>query len=197
MKRKRLDRDLWGFQGFPYYQMRMDLPDYHGLVSLIDLVDGDYCYWKLPLAGKTAVCGRGMCWLQLIPDNTNRLITAMYKKTQDSGAVPDVSIWYVDVIDGFDSDPDGVTAFYDLYLDVIFSPCGDCKVDDRDELEDAYRFGHISREQYERALKEGELIVDELCADIRQTGQWCGKILLEARKQIAAGKIELKKNEQK
>ena len=35
MKRKRLDRDSWGFQHFPYYQMRVDLPEFHGMVCLI------------------------------------------------------------------------------------------------------------------------------------------------------------------
>ncbi len=42
MTKKRLDRDKkWGFQGFPYYQMRMDTEDFHGLVSVIELAAGD------------------------------------------------------------------------------------------------------------------------------------------------------------
>lgn len=35
MNKKRLDRDLkWGFQGFPYYQMRIDIEGYHGSIWL-------------------------------------------------------------------------------------------------------------------------------------------------------------------
>ncbi|MCM1335216.1 MAG: hypothetical protein NC237_09220, partial [Eubacterium sp.] len=38
MTKKRLDRDAkWFFQGFPYYQMRMDTDDFRGLVSVIEL----------------------------------------------------------------------------------------------------------------------------------------------------------------
>jgi hypothetical protein len=45
MTRKRLDRDKkWFFQGFPYYQLRMENELFTGLVSLIQLVDGEYFY---------------------------------------------------------------------------------------------------------------------------------------------------------
>ena len=68
MKRKRLDRDSWGFQHFPYYQMRVDLPEFHGMVCLIRILSGEKCCWTLPRAGRVPVCGAGMTWLQLIPD---------------------------------------------------------------------------------------------------------------------------------
>ena len=43
MKRKRLTREGWGFQHFPYYQMRIDRKDFHGLVGLIRLTSGHEC----------------------------------------------------------------------------------------------------------------------------------------------------------
>jgi len=77
MKRKRLDRNTsWGFQYFPYYQMRLDCDDFHGRVSVILLAEGKYQYWRMTKAGNVPVCGRDMLWLQLIPDDTHRLITA-------------------------------------------------------------------------------------------------------------------------
>lgn len=77
MKRKRLDRNTsWGFQYFPYYQMRLDCDDFHGRVSVILLTEGKYQYWRMAKAGNVPVCGKGMLWLQLIPDDTHRLITA-------------------------------------------------------------------------------------------------------------------------
>ena len=77
MKRKRLDRNTsWGFQYFPYYQMRLDCDDFHGRVSVILLTEGKYQYWRMTKAGNVPVCGRDMLWLQLIPDDTHRLITA-------------------------------------------------------------------------------------------------------------------------
>lgn len=199
MTKKRLDRDLkWGFQGFPYYQMRIDMEGFHGLVSLIELADGDYYYWNLPKAGKVPVCGKGMTWLQLIPDNTHRVITA---KFLPKGKVIDgidyeesVSVWYVDVIEEFGYDQDGVLYFYDKYLDVIFDPEGDVILDDKDELEAAYESGDLTKEQYEAALNEGDLIQVELCQDITSTEILCQDILAEVKRQIEVNPDVFKKN---
>ena len=57
MKRKRLDRDAWGFQFFPYYQMRVETEHFKGLAALICMTSGEYQYWDYPKAGKTKICG--------------------------------------------------------------------------------------------------------------------------------------------
>lgn len=180
MTRKRLNRDKkWFFQYYPYFQMRMENDTFTGLVSLILLTDGEYLYWDfLPKAGKAAVAGQGMAWLQLIPDRGSRAITAMF--------LPDrkVSAWYVDVIEEATFDPDGVAVFLDKYLDVIFTPQGDVHIDDRDELDAAFLSGELTSEQYRSALQEGEDIVDELCSDIPATERWCRDILGIVEKKI-------------
>ena len=181
MKRKRLDRDSatgWGFEGLPYYQMRVDIEDFHGLICLIKFVTGDYHYWG---DGKIAVCGKGMTWLQLIPDGKHRVITVKY--------LPDgkVSIWYVDIIEGIEYDADGVAVFIDKYLDVIFRPKGDVHIDDREELDEAYIAGELSKEQYDAALRECDMVVAELCSDIKQTEAFCSKILAYANGRIEKG----------
>lgn len=184
MKIKRLNRDGWGFQNFPYYQLRMDTADFHGLASVIDLTGGDDCFWDLPIAGKTPVCGKGMRWLQLIPDGAHRVITAKFlpetRSVQGICFSKTVSIWYVDVIDHWGYDPDGVAYFVDQYLDVIFDPEGDVVLDDRDELDNAYRSGELSTVQYHRAIAEGDAIIKELCADTSKTQDWCVRLLSEA-----------------
>lgn len=179
MTRKRLNRDKkWFFQGFPYYQMRMENELFKGLVSVIRLTDGEYLYWEYPLAGKVAVAGKGMMWLQLIPDGSKRAITAKF--------LPDkrVSVWYVDVIESWEYDDDGVAVFIDEYLDVIFTPQGDVCVDDRDELDHAFNEGELTEEQYKTALAEGDAIVNELCKDIPATEEWCRKILELAEQEM-------------
>lgn len=182
MTRKRLNRDKkWFFQYFPYFQMRMENDIFTGLVSLIRLTDGEYLYWDFfPLAGKVPVAGKGMAWLQLIPDHGKQAITAMF--------LPDkrVSAWYVDVIEEATFDPDGVAVFLDKYLDVIFTPQGDVIVDDRDELDAAFESGELTREQYDAALREGDAIIDELCSDIPATEAWCRNILETVEKKIEA-----------
>ncbi|MCL2773193.1 MAG: DUF402 domain-containing protein [Oscillospiraceae bacterium] len=193
MKHKRLDRDVWWihnkFEVHPYYQMRVDIDEFHGLVGFIKLIDGQYTYWDMPIAGKTAVIGEGMSWLQLIPDGKKQVITAMY--------LPDnsVSIWYVDVIENIGYDTDGVVIFIDKYLDVTFTPQGDMGIADRDELDEALKSGDITQEQYDAALSECDLIIDELCSDIekiKKTEVLCDKILSYVNDRIKKGEKQFK-----
>lgn len=205
MKYKRLDRDKWNFDKFPYYQMHVDIDEFHGLVCLIQLMgtgwydienlkymridesDTEYQYWNFPKAGKSAICGKGMKWLQLIPDGKKHVITAKY--------LPDnsISVWYVDVIEDIKYDTDGVAVFIDKYLDVSFTPKGDVGIADRDELDEAYNSGELTKEQYDAALKECDLIMDELCSDIVKTERGCDKILAYVNDKIRNGEKEFKR----
>lgn len=198
MKKKRLNRDGWGFQYFPYYQMRIDDEKFHGLVCLIKIVEGENQYWEMPNAGRVAVCGQGMTWLQLIPDGMKRVITVKYfpngnvdveRVNYPSWAKDELcpSIWYVDVIENIEYDKEGIAVYVDKYLDVIFSPEGDIKVDDRDELDNAYESGELSKAQYEEALAEGDAVLKELCRDISATAKWCAKIRKIAEQKIKQG----------
>lgn len=176
MKRKRLDRDGWGFERFPYVQMRVELPEFCGLACMIRLTDGEKCCWHMPKAGEIPVCGAGMTWLQLIPDGARHVLTAKFRR---SGKI---AVWYADVIDRVEFDADGVAAFVDAYLDVIFSPQGDVKIDDRDELEAAYAAGELTAEQYQHVLAEGERICRTLCSDVHATERWCRRLLRYVKK---------------
>lgn len=195
MKHKRLNRDAWGFQHYPYYQMRIDDELFHGIACLIRLTDGEENYWATPKAGRIQVTGTGMTWLELIPDDTSRVITVKYfpdgahDVERKNYPVPadhryQPSIWYVDITDGIEYDEEGIIVYIDKYLDVIFTPEGDIKVDDRDELDAAYQAGELSVEQYNAALEECELILRDLCADISKTDAWCARI-----RQITEDKI--------
>lgn len=177
MKVKRLNRDKWGFQGFPYYQLRIDDESFHGLACVIRMLSGDYCYWELGKAGKTPVCGEGMMWLQLIPDGCKHVLTAKF--LPKSGEVEGVqyehpiALWYADIIEEIRYDDDGVAMFVDKYLDVIFSPQGDVGIDDRNELDAAYASGELSKEQYKEALAECKRVKKAYCKNIKKTEQWC------------------------
>jgi len=98
-----------------------------------------------------------------------------------------ISIWYVDVIENIEYDEDGVAVFIDKYLDVIFTPQGDLKIDDRDELDEAYQNGDISKDQYDAALRECDLIIKELCSDVSKTESMCSKILNYVKGRIDQG----------
>lgn len=196
MKHKRLNRDAWGFQYYPYYQMRIDDELFHGIACLIRLTDGEENYWATPKAGRIQVTGTDMTWLELIPDDTSRVITVKYfpdgshdveRKNYPAPADPryQPSIWYVDITDGIEYDEEGIIVYIDKYLDVIFTPEGDVKIDDRDELDAAYQAGELSDVQYQAALEECDLILRDLCADIAKTDVWCAKIRQMAEEKIA------------
>ena len=198
MNYKRLNRDQWGFQYYPYYQMRIDHELFHGTVCLIRLTDGEKNYWETPKAGRIQVTGEGMTWLELIPDDTCRVITVMYFPDGTHGPERQnypltaseeyqPSIWYVDIIEGTEYDEDGVAAFIDKYLDVIITPEGDVKVDDRDELDAAYASGELTKEQYDAALAEGEDILKAYGGDIRGLDAWCAAVRQLVENRIAAG----------
>ena len=198
MKRKRLNRDGWGFQYYPYYQMRIDCEFFHGMACLIRFTDGEANYWETPKAGRIQVTGEGMTWLELIPDNTKRVITVKYfpDGTHDKERVNypknfcgkyHPSIWYADIIDGIEYDKDGIAVFIDKYLDVIFTPEGDVKIDDRDELDQAHATGELSDEQYTDALTECDYIINDLCSDIAKTNAWCAEVRDIVEKRIVAG----------
>lgn len=198
MKHKRLNRDGWGFQNYPYYQMRIDDELFHGLACLIRLTAGKEDYWEMPKAGRIQVSGAGMTWLELVPDHTNRVITISYfpDGTYDEKRLYypafinkkyQPSIWYVDITDGMEYDEDGIAIYIDKYLDIIFTPEGDIKIDDRDELDAAYESGELSRKQYDAALAEGESILKDLCLDIAETDKWCAQIRQMVEDKIAAG----------
>lgn len=198
MKHKRLNRDQWGFMYYPYYQMRIDHELFHGLACLIRFTDGEKNYWATPKAGRIQVTGEGMTWLELIPDDTRRVITAMYFPDGTHGPERQnypltaseeyqPSIWYIDIIEGTEYDEDGVAAFIDKYLDVIITPEGDVKVDDRDELDAAYASGELTKEQYDAALAEGEDILKAYGDDIRGLDAWCAAVRQLVENRIAAG----------
>lgn len=186
MNKMRLTRDKkWFFQYFPYHQMHMDNELFAGWVSLNYLTDGETRFWEYEKSGKIPVSAKGMTWLTLIPDDRKRCIGAYIKPDRR------VSVWYVDVIEETGIDEDGVVYYIDKYLDVILTPQGDVIVQDRDELDAAYESGELSDAQYEAALKEGELIISELAADIRKTEEFCLAVLAKAEERIAGDRFTI------
>ncbi len=195
MKRKRFDRDIWNFGDFPYYQMRIETDGFHGLVCLLKLMNGNakveggkYQYWDRPKAGKVAICGKGMTWMQLIPDGRQHTLTVKY--------LPDntMSICYIDIIESIEYDHDGVAVFIDKYLDVDFTAQGDVSIYDRDELDEALEAGELSDTQYNAALIECDKVIDEYCSDISKSIAFFDKLLALSYEKIKNGEKQFKLN---
>ena len=178
--------------------MRIDHELFHGLACLIRFTDGEKNYWQMPTAGRVQVTGSGMTWLELIPDDTHRVITVFYfpdgthEESRNRYPVPanplyQPSLWYIDVIEDMEQDEDGVAVFVDKYLDVIISPEGDIKIDDRDELDAAYASGELNKAQYDEALAECGHILHEYCGDIRKIDAWSAAIRQIVEDRITQG----------
>ncbi len=179
MNKMRLTRDKkWFFQYYPYHQMYMDNELFKGWVSINYLTDGQTHYWEYEKSGKIPVSGEGMIWLTLIPEGKSRCIGAYIKPDRR------VSAWYIDVIESVGIDDDGIVYYIDKYLDVVLTPQGDVVVKDRDELDEAFKSGELSVEQYENALYEGELIIKELAEDVDKTEKFCIDVLNLAEQTI-------------
>ena len=184
MKRKRLDRDLWtDITRKRYVQrelIRPDaLPEFAGIAALLYLDEvKKESRWDYP-DGYAIVCGTGMRWLELMPYDRPWVLTAMIG--------PDGRLveWYCDMTAGYDFDPDGVACFYDCWLDLIARPActsfprGHLKVDDREELDEAFRNGECTREQVERVLSEAERLQSTLFADLPRLEEACLTLVRE------------------
>ena len=119
------------------------------------------------------------------PDGTHDPERKQYPLTADEKYQP--SVWYIDIIEGIEPGEDGVAVFIDKYLDVIITPEGDVKVDDRDELDAAYDSGDLTKAQYEAALAEGEAVLRAYGDDVRGLDAWCAAVRQLAEDRIAAG----------
>ena len=67
--------------------------------------------------------------------------------------------YYIDVAKEYEIDERGLPYFDDLYLDVVLLPNGEIYVLDEDELEDAYKIGDITKEEYELAWHTTKWII--------------------------------------
>ena len=63
---------------------------------------------------------------------------------------------YFDITNGNCLEPADNPTFEDLYLDIVMEPDGSLYVLDRDELDEAFKAGKITAEQYERTVAEGK-----------------------------------------
>lgn len=102
----------------------------------------------------------GYYWLQLAIDKAHVWFTAMFDDRNDLVQI------YVDVTDGNDVLSDN-PSFEDMYLDYVIYGTQVYELD-RNELDEAFFSGLISKEQYETALSEGKKIYADLTENTEQ-----------------------------
>lgn len=163
MKKKRLIYDeCTVITSKRYVQMKIDNEIFKGITAMlyIDKVSMPHI-WNFN-GEKIVVCDSGMKWLQMLLDDGAYVITAMINMRNE------IELWYIDMIASHGIDEDDIIYFYDLYLDLIVYPEGTIKVDDMDELIEAFEKNIITKDLYELALKTSESLQDGILKDISQ-----------------------------
>ena len=173
MKRKRFGAYEWkSILSRRYKQLTVKDAQFQGVIGLMYIDETtDYTSWRIN-GEEIQVCQKGMKWLQLMPDSRDYVITAMISREGK------INLFYIDMIDGGGKDPkDGIAYYNDLYLDLIVHPNQLFYVDDRDELEDAYQQGAITRKQYEQALHTCATLQNRIKLQFQSFMEFCYRCL--------------------
>lgn len=137
--------------------------------------------WNI-FGGEVTVAEDGCTWLVIAPKRKNYVVT-MYMNREGEPL-----LWYIDMVDGMGKDPDGVPCYNDIFLDLIVSPSGELREDDRDELEAALAQGVISAGQYRLADATADTLKRRITADPQWLQRECQTVLDAVRQEIAAGR---------
>ncbi len=133
---------------------KVSSPQYVGYGSeRVKIVDDGYSWVQFALAG-------AYYWVTSMFDPQDRLIQI-----------------YIDITGGNITDTED-PCFEDMYLDFVVH--GDAVLEmDRDELADAFETGKITKEQYERTVREGDAMLKYLQEN---HGELAGLLVREQRK---------------
>ena len=128
--------------------------EYKGKISLLKILELSSPFKRSYGDREIVLADAGYWWLQLAIHQAHAWFTVMF---DDQGRLVEI---YVDVTDGNDALKDNPT-FEDMYLDYVVAD-GKIHELDREELEEAFSSGVITKIQYETALAEGAKIRQDL-----------------------------------
>ena len=149
--RKTMRRDEWrAIEQKDYAQKWISRPGFAGYVALLRIQRA-----RQPLyVGENRLCvmGPGISWLEIAPQGGYWFATVMF---DGQGRLFQ---YYFDLTDGNRVEADGMVWFDDLFLDIIHTPGACPRMEDLDELEQALQSGLISRDVFDRTLREGRAL---------------------------------------
>lgn len=122
--------------------------DRHGKISLLQILEVKEPFVRPFGDEPVTLADAGYAWLQLAVENERVWYTVMF---DPQGKLVQI---YADITDGNITDTED-PRFTDMYLDLVVYK-KEIRVLDADELEQAYRQGMISEDQYRHARKAGE-----------------------------------------
>jgi predicted RNA-binding protein associated with RNAse of E/G family len=152
MKRKYGDRADWArILEHTFTVAQVDLPAYHGVVTLYSIGRVREPLYKTVAGDLTLIADEDFRWLQFYsayPASQTYTVTASFDPHND------IAQWYIDVCAGHGGDWRGIPWHDDLYLDLVVNPRGKLAVLDSDELDDAADAGVVDAAAYTLVWRE-------------------------------------------
>ncbi len=139
-----------------FYCSFLSTPEYTGHVTLLCMDQIREPLWIRAGDDPTCIVNTGYSWLQHFPLGEHFAITTMFDEREK------IIQWYIDICLRQGVTENNIPWFDDLFLDVEFTPNGDLRLLDADELDDALDTGEISKSEYDLALCESERIMAQI-----------------------------------
>ncbi|KXY31736.1 DUF402 domain-containing protein [Bacillus mycoides] len=150
MKRKYGDGSSWKRLIEKDYRVKQVEDGMLGILDIKKVREPSYKEYK---GKQLCIAGDGYTWMQYFINGENFAITVMLDNQKQ------LVQYYIDVTKEYKIDERGLPYFDDLYLDVVLLPNGEIYVLDEDELEDAYKIGDVTKEEYELAWNTTKWII--------------------------------------
>lgn len=172
MKRKYLDRSDWSRILKKSFKLAYVCnEELQGYVSAVYVNKVKAPLIKNMLGEDYNIVDDGYIWLQCTPIAGNHSMTVMYDKNKE------IVQWYFDITKQNSVDEEGRTFFDDLYLDVVVLPSSEVILLDEDELQEALDTNDITKEDYELAYREANMLMDGIASDIEKLIEFSNRYL--------------------
>ena len=155
MKRKYADYPNWERILKKEYKKRyFDNNDFKGNISLLTAVKVKE---KLVVGDNFVIIDDGFKWLEIYPeDNKNIAISVCINNKNE------FLEWYFDIAKDSGLTEQGIPYIDDLYLDVIFTPTGEIRIIDQEELQEALDQKIITQKEFDLAYKVANSLINQL-----------------------------------
>ena len=172
IKKDRFTCDNWTvITDKTYTQKEIHNDVFDGYVSLLELNKvSKPQIWDIN-GEKITVCDNEMKWIRILPKEVDYTIMAIFNKKNE------IQVCYIDLIDGYGIDIDGIVYVNDMFLDLIIYSDGYAKIDDMDELEQALNEKVITEEMYNNVLKTCKELKRNIQNNINKFNNYCVDIL--------------------
>ncbi|MBO1624372.1 DUF402 domain-containing protein [Bacillus arachidis] len=151
MKRKHGDGSSWNRLIEKTYEVKRIEQGMLGILRIQKVKEPSYKKYN---DRELCIVDAGYTWVQYFINDKNFAITAMLNEKKE------LVQYYIDVAKEYKIDERGMPYFDDLYLDVVLLPNEDIYLLDEDELEEAYRDGDISKEEYNEAVDTAKWLIE-------------------------------------